>query len=63
MQDVKLKETIYQLPCSDKHIFHSGCLDKWMRVKGNCPVCRANLPMKDGIGGENQGGGVISLAM
>jgi hypothetical protein len=44
MQDIKLKETIYQLPCSDKHIFHTGCLDKWMRIKGNCPICRANLP-------------------
>lgn len=33
-------ENVYQLPCSDKHIFHMGCLDKWTRVKVTCPICR-----------------------
>ncbi|KAI8983562.1 hypothetical protein BDB01DRAFT_791258 [Pilobolus umbonatus] len=29
-------------PCH--HIFHTECLEKWMRIKLECPVCRAYLP-------------------
>lgn len=29
-------------PC--KHIFHSKCLEGWMRQKLACPVCRKDLP-------------------
>lgn len=29
-------------PC--KHIFHSQCLEGWMRQKLACPVCRKDLP-------------------
>jgi hypothetical protein len=39
-------ESIYQLPCSDKHIFHKGCLEKWASVKKTCPTCRKEIPTK-----------------
>ncbi|CZS93024.1 hypothetical protein WAI453_000773 [Rhynchosporium graminicola] len=29
-------------PC--KHIFHSTCLEGWMRFRLQCPICRENLP-------------------
>lgn len=29
-------------PCS--HIFHPACLEHWMVVKADCPVCRRPLP-------------------
>ncbi|KAJ3104446.1 hypothetical protein HDU97_009231 [Phlyctochytrium planicorne] len=29
-------------PC--RHIFHSTCLEKWMEVKFECPICRFELP-------------------
>lgn len=29
-------------PC--KHIFHTECLENWMRYKLQCPVCRNSLP-------------------
>lgn len=45
LMNIKMGEPIYQLRCSDKHIFHEGCLNNWSRVKPNCPVCRADLPM------------------
>lgn len=29
-------------PC--RHIFHSPCLEGWMRFRLQCPICRENLP-------------------
>lgn len=29
-------------PC--RHIFHSGCLEGWMRYRLQCPICREDLP-------------------
>lgn len=29
-------------PCD--HIFHRHCLEQWMDVKMECPICRCNLP-------------------
>ncbi|KAF8669511.1 hypothetical protein HU200_051314 [Digitaria exilis] len=29
-------------PC--EHIFHSGCLQRWMDIKMECPTCRRALP-------------------
>ena len=29
-------------PC--RHIFHSGCLEGWMRYRLQCPICRETLP-------------------
>lgn len=47
LMNIKHEEPIYQLPCSDKHIFHEGCLENWSRVKPTCPVCRAELPLTE----------------
>ncbi|EWC48494.1 hypothetical protein DRE_07743 [Drechslerella stenobrocha 248] len=29
-------------PC--RHVFHSACLEGWMRVRLQCPICRNTLP-------------------
>ncbi|CAF2156567.1 unnamed protein product [Brassica napus] len=29
-------------PC--EHLFHSGCLQRWMDIKMECPTCRRTLP-------------------
>ncbi|KAF1345956.1 hypothetical protein BDV97DRAFT_302164 [Delphinella strobiligena] len=29
-------------PC--RHVFHSGCLEGWMKYRLQCPVCREELP-------------------
>lgn len=29
-------------PCL--HVFHTTCLEQWMEVKMECPICRCNLP-------------------
>lgn len=32
---------LIQLRC--KHIFHSACLERWLRSHGDCPYCRASV--------------------
>ncbi|KAL6622523.1 hypothetical protein ACP70R_032402 [Stipagrostis hirtigluma subsp. patula] len=37
---------LIQLRC--KHVFHSACLERWLRSRGDCPYCRAAvLPTAD----------------
>lgn len=36
------KELIRELP-DCKHHFHKRCLDKWLKKKAQCPMCRKNL--------------------
>ena len=36
------RRTYMVTPC--RHIFHSQCLEGWMRYKLQCPICRETLP-------------------
>ena len=36
------KELMRELP-NCKHHFHKRCLDKWLKKKAQCPMCRKNL--------------------
>jgi hypothetical protein len=42
-----------EMPC--KHRFHSGCIERWLRLHGSCPVCRFAMPVEEG--NVNSGGG------
>ena len=32
-------------PCD--HVFHTICLEKWMKIKNECPYCKAEIPSID----------------
>lgn len=36
------RRTYMVTPC--RHIFHSGCLEGWMKYRLQCPICRETLP-------------------
>jgi len=41
--DLKQRTNDYMVtPCD--HFFHSGCLQRWMDIKMECPTCRRSLP-------------------
>lgn len=39
-----LEELISPLKCN--HIFHTVCIEEWVKYKPECPVCRASIPIK-----------------
>ena len=42
MEEFKLKEYKRIIP-SCKHYFHKKCIDKWLKKKSTCPICRKEL--------------------
>ena len=36
-------ETVRILPCDSDHIFHAACVQPWITMHGQCPVCRENI--------------------
>ena len=41
MEEYKIKQLKRILPKCN-HYFHKKCIDKWLKKKANCPICRDN---------------------
>ncbi|PIA32734.1 hypothetical protein AQUCO_04400141v1 [Aquilegia coerulea] len=43
-QEFTTGEEIRKMPCFRAHIFHIGCIEKWLTVSHTCPQCRYPMP-------------------
>ncbi|KAL5201817.1 hypothetical protein ABZP36_036171 [Zizania latifolia] len=41
-EEVAPRQAVVRLPCA--HWYHAGCIGPWLRIRTNCPTCRAELP-------------------
>jgi len=46
MGNFNLDDSVKVLPCNDKHIFHKGCIEKWLTHNKACPTCRKEVNRK-----------------
>ncbi|KAK8644333.1 hypothetical protein V6N13_123643 [Hibiscus sabdariffa] len=56
LEEFEVDEEAREMPC--KHVFHSGCIEKWLQIHGSCPICRFLMPAETV---ETRGGGRGSL--
>ena len=40
-EDVENANEVIELKCN--HMFHKGCLDPWIKINKNCPLCKNNV--------------------
>lgn len=40
---VRVGEAVRRLPACE-HLFHAGCIEKWLHAHATCPLCRAAVP-------------------
>ncbi|RLN33516.1 E3 ubiquitin-protein ligase SDIR1-like [Panicum miliaceum] len=45
-EEVAAGQAVVRLPCA--HWYHAGCIAPWLRIRSNCPTCRAELPREGG---------------
>lgn len=49
-------DELRELTCS--HLFHKGCVDKWLKINAMCPLCKGEVGEKarESSGSEEDGG-------
>jgi hypothetical protein len=43
MADYEEEEAVRVLPCGGAHHFHKRCVDDWLKINANCPICRGSV--------------------
>ncbi len=43
MVDYNEQDDVIILPCNSNHYFHSLCVEEFLKVKSECPLCRAHI--------------------
>ncbi|PIA32730.1 hypothetical protein AQUCO_04400137v1 [Aquilegia coerulea] len=43
-EEFMTEEEIRKMPCSSAHIFHTTCIEEWLKVSHVCPICCYQMP-------------------
>ncbi|XP_051119994.1 E3 ubiquitin-protein ligase MPSR1-like [Andrographis paniculata] len=57
--EVKGEECVKEMPC--RHKFHANCINKWLGIRGSCPVCRLVMPAAESKESVERGGWTIRV--
>jgi hypothetical protein len=47
LAEFKQEDEIIKLPCDQRHIFHSICIQEWLKKNNSCPLCKKPITMQD----------------
>ncbi|KAE8685843.1 hypothetical protein F3Y22_tig00111088pilonHSYRG00010 [Hibiscus syriacus] len=42
LEELRVGFEAFQMPCS--HLFHGGCIERWLKQSHYCPICRFEMP-------------------
>lgn len=42
LEELSVGSEVARMPCS--HVYHDGCIVKWLRESHMCPLCRFEMP-------------------
>ncbi|GMI64098.1 hypothetical protein HRI_000079100 [Hibiscus trionum] len=42
LEELRVGFEASQMPCS--HVFHGGCIERWLKHSHYCPICRFKMP-------------------
>lgn len=43
-----------EMPC--KHRYHADCIEKWLGIRGSCPMCRFSMPAEEQVSNKTENG-------
>ncbi|KAI5665653.1 hypothetical protein M9H77_15506 [Catharanthus roseus] len=49
-----------EMPC--KHRYHADCIEKWLGIRGSCPMCRFSMPAEEQVSNKTENGNEESEA-
>ena len=47
MEEYKETDEVIELPCNEKHFFHSKCITDWLNSNNSCPLCKKPITKED----------------
>lgn len=43
--DFESGQSVIPLHCDSRHLFHTQCIQRWLHINSNCPICRAHVSL------------------